>query len=132
MNKILIFREKHGSRYFDASTDELICKAALKVLTERLEDGYWYYEPEPPNKGGILTPNQIATLPTAALVNQETDKLIRYNQDFRQYEYDLQEFRDIKKSVETKDGLTAYKILRSRSCDEYEYETFQLQNLEKV
>jgi hypothetical protein len=43
--EILITKEKHGEFYYDASTDEALAKSALKILTERWEEG-WYYEPE--------------------------------------------------------------------------------------
>jgi hypothetical protein len=41
---ILIFREKHCHRYFVCNTKEDFCKAAMKILRERLEDDYWYYD----------------------------------------------------------------------------------------
>lgn len=41
MKKILIAEEKHGSRYFDASTPELLHAAALKLVSERIETEYF-------------------------------------------------------------------------------------------
>ena len=42
---ILIFREKHGNRYFVCNTPEDFCKAAMKILKERADPKFcWYYE----------------------------------------------------------------------------------------
>jgi hypothetical protein len=46
MNRILVAHEKHGDRYFDASTDELLDAAAIFLLADRHNDGYWYPKPE--------------------------------------------------------------------------------------
>lgn len=44
--KIIVFKEKHGNRYFDASTDEKVQAVALKIFNERLKEGYWYMDIE--------------------------------------------------------------------------------------
>jgi len=44
--RIIIFKEKHSDRYFDASTEEATLKAFYSILKERLKAGYWYQEPE--------------------------------------------------------------------------------------
>ena len=41
---ILIFKEKHDTRYFVCNTKEDYCKAAMHVLRGRLEDDCWYYD----------------------------------------------------------------------------------------
>jgi len=40
-DRILVFKEKHGERYFSAATHEQIGRACLKILKERLKEG-WY------------------------------------------------------------------------------------------
>lgn len=40
--QILVLTEKHGDRFFDASTPEKLDWSAAKVLKERAEEGYWY------------------------------------------------------------------------------------------
>ena len=61
MQTIIVFTEKHGDRYFDASTPELKARACAKILRERRDEGYWYnreYEaPEP-----TFTPEEKETL----------------------------------------------------------------------
>jgi len=39
--KILIAKEKHGDRYFDASTEEALWRASHYILKQRYEQG-WY------------------------------------------------------------------------------------------
>lgn len=43
---IIIFEEHHCNRYFIAKDPDEIGRIALKVLAERLEDGYWYEDDE--------------------------------------------------------------------------------------
>jgi len=40
--QVIIFKEKHGDRYFDASTPENTALACLYVLKERLTAGYFF------------------------------------------------------------------------------------------
>lgn len=42
--KVMLFHEKHGYRLFLAETQEQMEAAALKVLTDRLADGWWFDE----------------------------------------------------------------------------------------
>lgn len=46
LNQIIIAKEKHGDRFYDASTPEAWAKNALKILTERWNEGYWYEDPD--------------------------------------------------------------------------------------
>lgn len=45
---ILIFKEKHYTRYFLCNTPEDYCKVAMKMLKERAEAG-WYWDEEDDN-----------------------------------------------------------------------------------
>jgi len=47
---VLVFKEKHGDRYFHVPNDETLFAAALHVLKERHADGYWYHKPESTDK----------------------------------------------------------------------------------
>lgn len=50
MSYVLVTKEKHGDFYYDASTDEALAKSALAILTERWNQGYWYYDPDESDK----------------------------------------------------------------------------------
>ena len=130
MNKILIAHEKHGNRYFDASTEELRNAAALKLLTERFDEGYWYYKPNPPDDTLILSAEQIVQLPTEVLRNQEAAKLRQYKRDFAEYEKEVEDHQLIQKAVQTKDAALAYKLLKRRI--DYEYENITVEKLEQI
>lgn len=43
IKKVLVVEEKYGNSYYDASTTELISRAAVSILKERKEAGYWYH-----------------------------------------------------------------------------------------
>ena len=62
MKRILVLEEKHGNRYFDASTDKLLAQASLIVLKERYEEGGWYFKPSEPSKPDF-TEEQASELP---------------------------------------------------------------------
>ena len=42
MKRILLVDEKHETRYFDAGTDKALYASALKLLGQRVKDGFWY------------------------------------------------------------------------------------------
>ena len=54
-NRILVLNEKNGNRYFYVPTDEDLERAALKIVLERNEDGYWYDERDKQILDRILT-----------------------------------------------------------------------------
>lgn len=71
-SRIIMFEEKHQTRYFDASTDEVLSRACVKVLRERVDEGYWYHrnfdKPERVRSADeialmAMTDEQIAVLP---------------------------------------------------------------------
>ena len=46
VKKIVVFREKHGERYFDATDPVELNKVFLEIMRERMELG-WYFAPDP-------------------------------------------------------------------------------------
>jgi hypothetical protein len=135
MKLVLIVHEKHGTRIFDASTDELLAKASIKIIAERLA----LYEPLKPQPIDVLTEEQIAALPER-LQENERDRLRRSKVDLAYYKEDLLFYAEAKRIVEERDlGVhakstlpIAYRILRSRWCEGHEYEEVQLEELESV
>lgn len=126
--QILIAKEKHGTRYFDASTPELLAKSAFKLLKERWNDGYWYYLDDPPEDKDVLSEEQIAALPTASLKNSESQKRKQYLRQFYDWQRDQKEYLAIKDCVENNLKNQAWKLLQNRS--DYEYENVELETLE--
>jgi len=112
--RILIAKEKHGTRYFDATGDKLY-SAALKLLTERWEEGYWYEEPEEPENPNI----DLEKVPES-LKEISTQYLVQYDYDLKYYEQEKDLFDSIKRAVDGKSGKLAWSCLQCRNNGEYE------------
>lgn len=125
---VLVAEEKHCTRYLRAGNLQELEASALKLLKERFDEGYWYYEPKKE--------------PTAPAISKEAaEKLPEGNvkklalQEIRQYERALAENADardfwtqLKKALDEKDGKLAYKLLHARR--DYEYENVEFETLE--
>lgn len=80
MGRVIIFREKYGERYFDASDNQKLARACAVILKQRVEEGYWYhreYDGEFPlnseeQKLAAFTDAQVEALPEPFL--SETKK----------------------------------------------------------
>jgi hypothetical protein len=152
MQKILILNEKHDTRYFDVSTDELLVQVAYKILKERADAGYYYYEPKPLadritgfNYAG-LTNEEIGNLPDAIRAGAESNR----HHELNQIDSITEEFKKeslfwelLQKVLELpKDEALTYKhketlrtptvllLLNSRS--ENQYEGFEIEKIESV
>jgi hypothetical protein len=73
--RVLVAREEHGERIILADTDEQLAVAALKLLLERWDqgwyedpDGYWEYREEPP-----YTQEQVDALPERSRARYEAE-----------------------------------------------------------
>lgn len=79
MSQLIVCEEKHGTFYWPASTPEEWAESSLAILTERFNEGYWYYDPttEEPSEWSskfmaayeralALTIEEIAALPEDA------------------------------------------------------------------
>lgn len=116
--KILVTYEKHGNRYFDANTPESLGKASLKILKERMNDGY-YYLGTPPNNNDILSLELIQELPSRL---QESEKARRntFLSEEKRYNQSKRDFDALTKMIADGDWKNAYKCLRFYSGGEYE------------
>jgi hypothetical protein len=127
MKSIIIFKEKYGNRYFDASTEKLRNAACLKILKERFE-GFWYdYSNEKPSDKNILSDEQIAQLPTENLKTQESRKRKDYLKDLREYDDEVSFHKKAKLAIDSQDSQSAYYLLLQR--DDGEYEGFDIEDL---
>jgi len=153
MKKIMIFEEKHGNRYFDVSTEELLHKVSLKMLSIRVEDGYFETEEYwvrliENNKQKI---EELGSLldklgvdkdrplfefgstaegdATSTFINNTIRELNRYKRYVTEYGRDYEDLRVAKSAIKEQDGERAYYILDCRR--DYEYEGFDIKTLEK-
>ncbi len=118
---VLVFREKHGSRYFHIPNAKALYAAALQVLTMRYREECWYLKPEPSDKP--KTPDvpaaEIEKLPVS-LQSAARTLWQEYNERLRSYLEDERDYKAITKAVREKDGKAAWDILNARKNAEYE------------
>ena len=127
---VLVCDEKHGNRYLPAKDDAEMFRSALKVLGERLKDGYWYTKPDgkAPEKPDV-DESEIGNLPVSL---QATDRQLwkRYEAAIDARKEELAEYAAIERAVSERDGELAWRILRSRR--DYQYEGVMIVELEEV
>jgi hypothetical protein len=115
---IVIFKEKHGDRYFIANNQEELGKICLQVLTERFDDGYWYYKPEP-----LGEDDKIIDIPEDLPEDVKGD-IERRNgamrNKIRSHKYAVHDYKLIEKAYQDRDPKAAYHVLQNRSAYEYE------------
>ena len=123
--KIAVFTEKHGNRYMKASTDEELQESCLKVLRERMADGYWYYDPDEPTKP-VCSREDAEKLPDPFRETAlEAWKI--YDRKFRQYKKDEEWLKAARDEIENSKGWAAKLLGRRRDC---EYEGFEIVKVE--
>ena len=128
MKRVLILKEKHGSWYFDVSTNDLLHKACLKVVIQRNNED-WYCdlsgeEPIPPK----TTLEDVKHLdPSHAELVKESWK--QYKQDKRVYNNNKLMRTLLKQSLIGNDE-SAYKFLCHRA--DGEYEDFKIATLDSI
>lgn len=127
--RLLVFREKHGVSYYLVNDDNMLYAAALKVLTQRFETGYWYYKPAKKPEAPDFTQEQVATMP-ASMQAGANEKLSAYTRALRRYDVEVEDYESIKKAVKAKDGKLAWQSLCAHQ--NAEYEGFRLECLETV
>lgn len=136
--KILIFNEKHGDRYFDASTDEKLHAACLKILRERVgPEGYWQFinpvdwESEWVQKyieGWDIEDAEIETIAIESVQKQVRAQRAKARQRRNEYLRADEQWARARVALEENDGEAAYQILQER--DGGEYEDFTIEYLE--
>lgn len=107
----LLLREKHGDRYIDVSTPDKATRAAVRIVSERLREG-WYWEETPADI--IPGQNDLFKQPW---VSQE-DKIREW---LGMAEDPVQEYLA---------GYNIFLFLKTR--DDHEYEGFEVNWLETL
>lgn len=139
--RVIVCHEKHGERYYDASTTETLAASALQILTDRWEEGYWYNDPREyytEEKMRTYTPEEIEALPSNELKVRAEQQNRRAKDNQRQFDRDLAFYEQVQRVVEQQDLSTrtvgrgryerevpiAWDLLQERS--DYEYERVEL------
>jgi len=117
MTQVMIFEEKHGSRYFVINDKVDEAKAALKMLRERSAEGYWY-----PNKEQLLT--------------EQEEELIRLDKKFEKeiIEMDESEISKLPEVIREKiiEDQAKYEKNKKSIHNHYKYEIEWCSLLEQV
>lgn len=109
---ILHFKEKHGDHYYVCLTPEDYCKAAMQVLRQRVEDGYWYGDDE-------LEPEEIMKQEAASYAG------VVYTAPHL-----IQDGTIAKQICDSNDIERAFEFIWGRS--DYEYEGVTIERIEEV
>lgn len=151
-SRIIVCHEKHETRYYDASTDEAWAKSSLKILTDRFNEGYWYYDPRAEqhpfsldlrakrDELAAITDDQIEQIPS-----EDARELLRKKREQALDEQSedaemVEEYERIKAVVEAQDDSfetvgrsrepKAWRLLEARS--DHEYERIELEDLKPL
>ena len=134
--RILILKEKHGTRYFDVADDEKLHVVALKIVAERSKGEYAYItDPGPLSRYPgcespfTMTDEEITALPLA-LREDARQKRRNYARHKREWETERDQYTRARAAVTSKDGEDAYRILQERAS--YEYELIRFEFLENA
>ena len=153
--KIVVFKEKHGDRYFDASTPELTRRALLRVFRDRAGEGYWYERPAMPDLSRSndylkISDDVLVTLPATLQREVKTARRVvanaklEYEENMKWYdnlmhvislpddeaialEYEDSWTTEAGKQIISKSNMLE-ELYRARS--DYEYETWDIISLE--
>lgn len=125
--QILLLKEKHGDRAFDATTVEALHKSALAIVKERLNE-QWYYEPENDSTPPEMTEAAIAALPNGPIKQAGLLAWVRYKTELQEYKIAQGDWQLVQDAIKNNDGKAAWDIIRSRQ--DHEYENYRLIRIE--
>ena len=131
-NLLLILKEKHGNRYFYVPTFEHLCKAALKVVLERNEQGYWYDfseeldEDEKPE----ISKEDLEKMKDGPIKMVGLKEWEHYESKLDHKPKLIKGKKLLDKVIEDNDLLSALQFLEDRR--DYEYEGFEIESLETI
>ena len=118
---VLVANEKHGERYFDATSLKDFSRSVLYLLTERYEADYWYYPPEKPERPvGLPGADDINNMPDGEFKSSAKKLLARHISEKKIYERKLADYNDIIEAVKNQNVELAWGCLINRSGWEYE------------
>ena len=128
--QVLILNEKHGDRYFLVKTEKDLHDIALKVVTQRFKDGYWYYYDDELPELPEISKEQIAQLKDGNVKRALQQAWDSYDYALRFCEDGKKEQLFLKNLLDKQDGVAAWKFLRHRRG--HQYEGYQLEAFETV
>ena len=123
---VIVCEEKHGTRYFVANSTEDIGRAALHLLKERNEQGY-YPEPDAPPEEPQNKPEEMVD---AQMVKSCKEQWERYNSVLESLAQEREFYESVQKALKENHYVLATRLLESR--DGYEHEGFVIETTSDV
>lgn len=128
--RIVMFDEKHSQRHFIYNNRAEFYAIMLFVLIERFESGDWYFEGDMPEEMEMSL-DEIEKIKDQATKDFALEKYHNYQRELKDYQKENQQYLNIEKAVQEKNGQIAYNIMASRRNYEYEnFETIEPESLE--
>ena len=124
---LMIFEEKHGTRYFAAGSIKEAGKVCRKILKERHGE-YWEKEPQMTAKEPEFKKENIPSLPKS-LQEEARRQWSEYESELNWYNREVKFVKKVEEVLKT-DSDYAVSLVISRS--DYEYETVRFDMLEDV
>lgn len=126
--KLLVAHEKHGDRYFLLTSEKDLFKVALKLVKERVEQGYFYKQEEPEKP--TTEQGWIDSHPSIAVRQAARREWLRYKEKLS-YANDMNEAHLLSSAaIATGNGEMAVEALKLHR--DYEYEGYTVEPFERV
>ena len=123
---VIVCEEKHGIQYFVSNSTEDIGRAALHLLKERNEQGY-YPEPDSPPEEPQNKPEEMADSQMVLFCKEQWEQ---YKMVLESLAQEREFYESVQKALKENDYVIAAGLLESR--DGYEYEGFVIETTSDV
>lgn len=137
---VLVVEEKHGTHYHLVANEAQLHAAALDVIKQRYEEGYFYGSAEDVEETKKdraekqvryrALKAELEGLTNEHLIAAGKSELATLAEGFKYDTESIRHYEMAKKAVETSNGLLAWCLLESRS--DYEYERVHIEPLYNV
>jgi hypothetical protein len=132
--RVLIVKGKHETSYFDA-TGDLLGLIALRLVGERLEEGWYGADEKEPSKPDGLTDEQLNALgvPEADPSRSAAKaREMRFQLQVQKWERSRCDIDCLRRVIASKNGAYAWNYLVMRSREGHEYEDVKLVGVSEV
>lgn len=117
--QIVVFKEKYGERHFIVNTRQELEKVAIKIVTERNEEGWYDFEHEKPiePKMTVADAEKFGMSGVTEATKREWENF-KYSK--KAYDEGLKLQVALERVINAQDGEAALQILRANKDGEYE------------
>jgi hypothetical protein len=138
-SRILVCREKHGTWYYDVSTNEQLHKTSVHILKERLEQGWYgpFYDKAPESTLGV-SEEEIEAMPEGEAKKALQKLLADYKRELGRHKEEQAFLEEVDQAIKSKFNPDAKRFVRDfawgilEGRSGYEYEEIRLESVESV